>query len=72
LDILLIIKKFRWARQQDKKIFRQIMPFVQAMENLRYTALDQKNYMYLKAVSDNIGPNVLENVRWRFHQEDIL
>jgi hypothetical protein len=42
------------------------------MENLRYTALDQKNYMHLKAVCDNIGPNVLENVNSRFHQEDIL
>jgi hypothetical protein len=48
------------------------MPFVQAMENLRYTALDQKNYMHLKALCDNIGPNVIENVNWRFHQEDIL
>jgi hypothetical protein len=48
------------------------MPFVQAMENLRYTALDQKNYMYVKAVADSKGPNVFENVRWRFHQEDIL
>ena len=48
------------------------MPFVQAMENLRYTALDQKNFMHLKAVSDNSGPNVFENVIWRYHQQDIL
>jgi hypothetical protein len=48
------------------------MPFVQAMENLRYTALDQKNYMVVKAIADNQGPNVFENIRWRFHQEDVL
>ena len=70
--INLYLYSIRWARQQDKKIFRQIMPFVQAMENLRYTALDQKNYMFIKAIADNQGANVFENIRWRFHQEDIL
>jgi hypothetical protein len=48
-----------------------IMPFVQAMEDLRYTAIEQKEFITLKAVSDNIHPSVFENVRPRFHQEDI-
>ena len=63
-------KKF--VKEQERNIFRLILPFVQAMEDLRFTAIEQKNYMITKAVSDTIHPGVFEHVRWRFHQEDIL
>jgi hypothetical protein len=53
-------------------MFKIILPFVQAMEDIRYTALEQKNYIILKAMAENIHPAVFENVRKRFHQEDIL
>ena len=48
-----------------------ILPFVQAMEDVRYTALEQKNYMVSKALSDKVNPAYFENIRWRYHQEDI-
>ena len=48
------------------------MPFVQAMENIRYTSLEQKNYMIQKSIADVTHPAYFENLRWRFHQEDIL
>lgn len=63
-------KKF--TKEQERNIFRLILPFVQAMEDLRFTAIEQKNYMITKAISDTIHPGVFEHVRRRFHQEDIL
>jgi hypothetical protein len=60
-----------FLREEEKKLFRQIVPFVQAMEDVRFTALEQKNYMIIKAVCDTIEPGIFEHVRRRFHQEDI-
>ncbi len=62
-------KKF--VREEERKLFKLILPFVQAMEDIRFTALDQKNYMVLKAVSDAVQPGHFDNVRWRYHQEDV-
>ncbi len=62
-------KKF--VKEQERNLFRLIVPFVQAMEDVRFTAIDQKNYMITKAVSDTVHPGVFEHIRWRFHQEDI-
>jgi hypothetical protein len=62
-------KKF--LREEENKLFRQIMPFVQAMEDVRFTAMDQKNYMVLKAMVDTLQPGNFENIRHRFNQEDI-
>ena len=61
----------RFTREQDKQMFRLVVPFVQAMEDLRFTALEQKNYMVTKAMCDMKNPSYFENVRWRYHQEDI-
>jgi hypothetical protein len=62
----------RYVRDQERKLFRVILPFVQAMEDLRYTALEMKNYMVIKSISDALNPSYFEHIRWRFHQEDIL
>jgi hypothetical protein len=48
-----------------------IVPFVQAMEDIRYTAIEQKRFIVLKAITETINPAVFENVRRRYHQEDI-
>jgi hypothetical protein len=66
------ISNNRYVREVDRYMFRYIVPFVQAMEDIRYTALEQKNYVVLKALSDSIDYSVFDNVRKRFHQEDIL
>ena len=62
-------KKF--VKEQERNIFRLILPFVQAMEDVRFTAIEQKNYMITKAISDTVHPGVFEHIRWRYHQEDI-
>ena len=49
----------------------RILPFNQAMEDVRYTALEQRNYMIIKSVSDAYNENAFEEIRWRYHQEDI-
>jgi hypothetical protein len=61
----------KFAREQDRYMLRTILPFVQAMEDIRYTAIEQKNFIVLKAIADTINPAVFENVRRRYHQEDI-
>lgn len=62
----------RYIREQERQMFRLIAPFVQAMEDLRYTAVEMKDYMVIKSVSDAINPSYFEHIRWRFHQEDLL
>jgi hypothetical protein len=61
----------RYVREQERKLFRVILPFIQAMEDVRFTALDMKNYMVIKALSDNLNPAFFPYIRQRFHQEDI-
>jgi hypothetical protein len=48
-----------------------ILPFNQAMEDLRYTAVEQKNYMVIKLLADNVHPGVFENVIRRYNADDI-
>jgi hypothetical protein len=62
-------KKF--AREQERYMFRLIVPFVQAMEDVRFTALEQKKYMITKAICDATNPGLFEHVRRRYNQEDI-
>lgn len=58
-------------RQVERKLYRHIVPFVQAMEDVRFTALEMKDYMFVKTICDIKNPGYFENIRWRFHQEDI-
>jgi len=41
------------------------------MEDVRFTAVDQRNYMIQKSVIDSINPNYYEHVRQRYNQDDI-
>jgi hypothetical protein len=50
---------------------RLILPFNQALEDLRYTAIEQKNYMVIKLLADNIDPSVFENIIKRYNADDI-
>jgi hypothetical protein len=49
----------------------RILPFNQAMEDVRFTALEQRNYLIIKSLADSIHEGMFENIRWRYHQEDI-
>jgi hypothetical protein len=60
-----------FVREQERKMFRFILPFLQAMEDVRFTALEQKFYMEAKAIADMKNPAIWEKIRWRYHQEDI-
>ena len=61
----------QFVREEERKLFRLILPFVQALEDIRFSAIDQKNYMVIKAMSDATQPGQFENIRWRYHQEDV-
>ena len=57
------------SHNQDltKKAFRKVVPFVQAMEDIRYIALEQRNYMVLKAICDAKDARHLEFMRKRWN-----
>lgn len=51
---------------------RRIIPFAQGVENLRYEALQRRNYMITKSVMDSEEPGLFEKMRSPYHQEDHL
>ena len=55
---------------KTRKCFRRVVPFVQAMEDVRFVALHERNYMILKAICDYTDPKVFEFFRARYNQND--
>ena len=39
-------------QDETRKAYRRTLPFVQAMEDVRYCAVQERNYMILKAICD--------------------
>jgi hypothetical protein len=58
--------------EMEKDMHLKVAPFIQAMENLRYTAVEQRNYMIQKAVCDQYSPALFELMRKRYHNDDIF
>ena len=56
----------------NRKINRKVLPFIQAMEDVRYVAVQERNYMILKAICDREDPRYFELMRPRYNQEDFL
>ena len=54
------------------KVNRRTVPFVQAMEDVKYVALQERNSMILKSICDNENPELFNLFRNRYNQEDIL
>ena len=52
---------------QTRKMFRRVVPFVQAMEDVRFVALQERNYMILKAISDAKDPRYMQEFRSRYN-----
>ena len=48
-----------------------MIPFIQAMEDMRICAIHEKNYLLLQAICSAV-PELFEEMRRRYHQEDIL
>lgn len=61
-----------YLSQVTKKINRRTVPFVQAMEDVRYLAVQERNYMILKAVCDSEAPELFDTLRARYQQEDFF
>ena len=57
-------------QEETKRAYRRTLPFVQAMEDVRFCALQERNYMILKAVCDYTDPRSFELFRSRYNQED--
>jgi len=67
------LKKDRdYESDREKKIFSKIAPFVQAMEDLRYTADEQRNLMINKAIADKYSPALFKHINKRFYQDDLF
>ena len=59
-------------QEKTKKAYRRVIPFVQAMEDVRYVALQERNYMILKAICDYSDPRYFEFFRTRYNQDDVF
>lgn len=56
----------------EKREVSKIAPFVQAMEDLRFTANEQRQYMINKAIADKYSPGLFKHLRQRYYCEDIF
>ncbi len=54
-------------QEETKKAYRRTLPFVQAMEDVRYLAVQERNYMILKAVCDYADPRSFDLFRSRYN-----
>ena len=59
-------------QEKTKKAYRRTVPFVQAMEDVRYVALQERNYMILKAICDYKDERLFHFLRKRYNHDDIL
>ena len=57
-------------QEKTRKAYRRTLPFVQAMEDVRYCAIQERNYMILRALCDVSAPEKFELMRSRYNQED--
>ena len=53
-------------QEETKRAYRRTLPFVQAMEDIRYVAVTERNYMILKSVCDYSDPRAFEFLRSRY------
>ena len=67
--------KFRhygFLSAKTRDLNRRTLPFVQAMEDVRFLAVQERNYMILKAICDSENPELFKLYRARYHQEDFF
>lgn len=57
-------------QEETRQKSRTSLPFVQAMEDIRFCAGQERNYMIMRAVSDHSDPEMFELYRSRYNQED--
>ena len=58
-------------QDETRKAYRRTLPFVQAMEDVRFCAVQERNYMILKACCDQSEtPDAWDLLRSRYNQED--
>ena len=59
-------------QDQTRKAYRRTLPFVQAMEDVRFCAISERNYMILRAICDYSDPKMWDLMRARYNQEDFF
>ncbi len=58
-------------QMRTRKCYRRVVPFVQAVEDIKFVALQERNYMILKAMCDYHDSKLFEFFRTRYSQNDI-
>eukprot|EP00345_Euplotes_harpa_P011071 CAMPEP_0168344376 /NCGR_PEP_ID=MMETSP0213-20121227/16778_1 /TAXON_ID=151035 /ORGANISM="Euplotes harpa, Strain FSP1.4" /LENGTH=125 /DNA_ID=CAMNT_0008352103 /DNA_START=198 /DNA_END=575 /DNA_ORIENTATION=+ len=61
-----------YAATVTLRCLRKTVPFVQAMEDIRFNAVSERNYMILKAICDSENPETFQLYRARYNQEDFF
>ena len=54
-------------QDETKRAYRRTLPFIQCMEDVRFCAVQERNYMILKAVCDYADPRAFEFFRNRYN-----
>ena len=57
-------------QEKTRKAYRRSLPFVQSMEDIRYCAIQERNYMIFRALCDMNDPKMFDLLRSRYNQED--
>ncbi len=60
----------RKSSHRTGQILRRLVPFVQAMEDVRICAIHERNYLMLQSICAS-DPAVFEELRRRYNQEDL-
>ena len=59
-------------QEETRKAYRRTLPFTQAMEDVRFLAIQRRNFMIMKAVCDQANPEMFDLFRSRYNQEDFF
>lgn len=54
-----------------RKLQRKAAPFLQAMDDIRYCALHERNRILIHELFEHKGNNYIENITRRFNSEDL-
>lgn len=54
-----------------RKLQRRAAPFLQAMDDIRYCALHERNKILIHELFEDKGTSYIENITRRFNSEDL-
>ena len=66
-----MVSLIRYFSHQTKKFNRRTLPFMQAMEDIKFCAVDERNYLILKSICQADQPHLFDYLRKTYYQDDL-